>query len=93
MKRCIAVAVLSLLTACQAHHHRVGTGPTGASSESLRQFYLLFGLIRVSEADSQRLTLESTGYEIVTEYSLTDMLLQPFLLPLTLTSRTVTVYR
>lgn len=84
---------LLLLPACQTHRHRVGTGPVGAGSESLRQFYLFFGLLRISESDGQRITREATSYEIVTEYSIVDMLLQPLLLPLTMTSRTVTVNR
>jgi hypothetical protein len=85
--------ILLSLTACQTHTHRVGTGPLGAGSESNRQFYALFGLVRISEADSQRLAKDSTGYEIVTEFSFLDMLLAPLLLPLTMTTRTVTVNR
>ena len=93
IKTSLAVVALLLLTACQVHRHRVGTGPVGVGSESMRQFYIFFGLLRISESDSQRLTQEATGYEIVTEYSLIDMLLQPFLLPVTMTSRTITVKR
>lgn len=59
----------------------------------MRQLYIFFGLVRISESDSQRLAHDATGYEIVTEYSFVDMVLQPLLLPLTMTSRTITVNR
>ena len=84
---------LTSLCACQVHTHRIGAGPSGLGSDSLRQYYLLFGLVPVSEGDSQRLTQDSTSYEIVTKYSLVDMLLAPILAPLTMTSRTVQVNR
>lgn len=92
-KTTLALVALLLLTSCQVHRHRVGTGPVGAGSESMRQYFIFFGLLRISESDSQRLTHDATGYEIVTEYSFVDMLLQPLLLPVTMTSRTITVNR
>jgi len=39
----------------------------------------------------QRAANDLTSYSIRTEFSLTDFLLMPFLLPFTVTSRTVTV--
>lgn len=57
----------------------------------MRQYYLLFGLVRVNEVNVQRLASELTSYEVDTEYSFVDLLLSPLLLPLTATSRTVTV--
>ena len=69
----------------------VGLGPTGLGEVSTRQFYLLFGLIRVNEVNVQRMASDLTGYSIATEFSLVDLLLAPVLLPFTATSRTVTV--
>ena len=77
---------------CTIHHHRVGVGPNGVGSESMRQYYLFFGLIQLNEVDSQRMTRDLSGYEVVTEFSFTDFLLSPLLL-LTITTRTVTVNR
>jgi hypothetical protein len=84
-------AVLNL--GCAAHHHRVGTGQNGVGQSSMRQYYLFFGLLRLNEVDTQRLSGNLTSYEIVTERSFSDFLVMPLLLPLTVTSRTVTVYR
>jgi len=75
------------------HEHRLGLGPTGSGSESARQFYFLFGLVRTNEVDEQRMASGLTSYSVATEYGILDILLQPFLLPLTMTSRTVTVNR
>jgi hypothetical protein len=79
------------MPACVAHYHVVGLGATGSEEQSLRQYYLLFGLVRVNEVNVQRLASDLTSYEIGTEFSFVDLLLAPILLPLTATSRTVTV--
>jgi hypothetical protein len=83
----------TMSTGCSTHTHRVGAGPNGVGSESQRQYYLFFGLIRLNEADSQRLTHDAVSYEIVTEWSFVDILITTLLLPLTVTTRTVTVNR
>jgi hypothetical protein len=77
---------------CTIHRHTVGIGPNGVGEESARQFYVLFGLLRLNEVDSQRMSHEATSYLVVTKFSLVDALLSPLLF-LTVTSRTVTVYR
>ncbi len=90
----LAVALLALLCtapACEVHEHRIGNGPTGIGEESTRQFYILFGLVRFNEVNPQRIAGDYVGYQIRTEFSFIDLLLFPLLLPLTTTSRTVTV--
>ena len=93
LRSLLLVLMLLALPACQVHKHLVGGGATGLSSESQRQFYGLFGLWSVNEVDVQRMAADLTGYEVHTEYSLVDFLLMPLLLPITGTSRTITVYR
>jgi hypothetical protein len=78
---------------CVGHLHRVGLGPTGIGDESTRQYYLFFGLMAANEVDVQRMTDNLTSYSIETEFSFTDLLLAPLLLPFTITTRTVTVHR
>jgi Bor protein len=80
-----------MLPSCMYHEHRFGVGPSGTGSESARQIYLFFGLVRFNEVDEQRMAGGLQGYSVETEYSFVDLLLAPFLLPLTMTSRTVTV--
>jgi len=94
--RCSAALVLLLLLAtggCSMHRHVVGAGPQGLGEESARQLYWLFGLFRLNEVNAQNLADERTSYEIVTEQSFVDLLLFPLLIPFTVTTRTVTVYR
>ena len=79
------------LSSCLVHQHRVGGGPNGIGSATTRQYYLFFGLYRINEADSQRLTKDMTSYEVVTEFSFSDFLITALLSPLTVTSRSVTV--
>jgi len=74
-----------------AHRHFVGLGATGAEEHSVRQYYILFGFLDANDVDAQRIATGLTSYEVVTEYGIVDMLLAPFLLPLTMTSRTITV--
>lgn len=87
------IALLGLGAGCVSHHHVVGVGPTGVGEESVRQYYILFGMIAFNEVDTLRMAGGLNGYAVETSYTLTDMLLMPFLLPLTTTSRTVTVLK
>ncbi|MFK7739442.1 MAG: hypothetical protein AB8H80_03895 [Planctomycetota bacterium] len=90
-RRFALLILLFATTACVGHRHSVGLGATGTQSVQARQWYVLFGLFEANEVDAQRMADGLTSYEIVTEYSLLDILLQPLLLPLTVTTRTVTV--
>jgi hypothetical protein len=89
----LAVLLLMALGSCSVHRHRVGAGPSGIGSETRRQFYVFFGWLPLNDCDTQRITADMSSYEIVTEWSFTDFLLAPLLLPFTCTSRTVTVYK
>lgn len=90
-----AAAALSLAAlssaGCMCHTHVVGLGPTGTSSTTARQYYLLFGWASVNDVDAQRMAPDLTSYAVDTSYGFVDLLLAPFLLPFTMTSRTVVV--
>ena len=85
------LALAGSLGCCVANEHMIGLGPTGLGETSVRQYYVLFGLVQFNEVNVQRAANDLTSYSIRTEFSLTDFLLMPFLLPFTVTSRTVTV--
>lgn len=76
---------------CMAHKHVVGLGPTGLGEVSKRQYYFLFGLVNLTEVNVQNMAGNLTSYTVETEQSFTDLLLWPLLLPITVTTRTVTV--
>lgn len=86
-------ALLALCNGCAFHHHRVGSGAVGVGSTSARQYYILFGLFRLNEVDSQRFTKDAVSYDIYTEVAFTDVLLSLVLLPFTVQTRSVTVER
>lgn len=90
-RRAAVVALSFFATACVSHQHVVGLGPSGAGEQSARQYYVLFGLLQVNGVESQRLAGDLTSYSIDTRFGWWDLLLAPFLAPLTATSRTVTV--
>lgn len=76
---------------CMVHTHVVGLGATGAGEQQARQYYWLFGYVRVNEVDAQRLAPDLTSYEIESKFGFVDLLIAPFLLPFAATSRTVVV--
>lgn len=87
------VLVLAAATfgGCVSHQHTVGLGPTGTGEVVARQYYLLFGLVQVNDVDAQRMAGDLTSYQVDTRFGLVDLVLSPFLLAVTGTSRTVTV--
>lgn len=91
VRRLLAAAAAASLCGCVSHTHVVGLGPTGAGENSARQYYIFFGLVTLNSVDAQRLAPELTSYAIDTRFAFVDLLLSPLLLPLTATSRTVTV--
>lgn len=87
----LAASLLMLLCGCMGHTHVVGVGPTGLGTESVRQYYMLFGLVPLNDVDVQRVTGNLSGYEIQSDYGFMDFVLSPLLILFTGTSRTVTV--
>jgi len=91
--RLCAASFLLLIFAsgCVHHRHSVGLGATGTAEQHARQYYVLFGLISTNDVSAQRMADGLTSYTIETSYTFVDFFLQPLLLPLTMTSRTVSV--
>ena len=88
---CAFTCLLLIATGCVHHRHSIGLGATGTGEQSARQYYILFGFFGTNDVSAQRLADGLTSYTIETSYGFMDILLQPLLLPLTMTSRTVTV--
>lgn len=90
-RRSAAVLLAALAASCVSHTHVVGLGPTNSDETTVRQYYIFFGLLPLNEVDAQRMAPQMTSYAIDTRFGFVDLLLSPLLLPLTATSRTVTV--
>lgn len=83
--------LLTSLTGCMTHEHRVGAGPAGVGQSSHRQYYLFFGLMRLNEVDAQRELLGKPSFAVTTYFGFSDFVLSGLLAPLTVCTRSVTV--
>ncbi|MFN2312585.1 MAG: Bor/Iss family lipoprotein [Spirochaetia bacterium] len=95
MKKLAVLAILAMfvLGACYTQTHTVGAGPQTGETTEVRQWFVLYGLIPLTEADSQEMAAGATDYEIVTEMNLIDVVIGMFTQVVTVAPRTVTVTR
>lgn len=94
MKKFLAVAMLSLtlmFTACATNTHVIGSGPSKGEAVQARQWYALFGLIPLNTVDTKAMAGDAKNYEIKTQASATDVIINIFTQYVTVSSRTVTV--
>lgn len=97
MKRKIShIIILTVLTviliSCSAHVHRVGNGPQGSRTEEARQWYVLWGLVPINDAQTANMVpADVNDYEIKTEQSFLDVIINIFTGSVTVYSRTVKV--
>jgi len=95
MKKLAVLAILAIfvLGACYTQTHTVGAGPQTGETTEVRQWFVLYGLIPLTEADTQEMAAGATDYEIVTEMNLIDVVIGMFTQAVTVAPRTVTVTR
>ena len=106
--RCARLALLLLLlcvppglTSCHVTTFSVGMGSNCVHQETMQQYYLFFGLIRLNEVDIQRVVGDLTSYDVEVGFSyhdgvwtwasLGDFAVSLVLLPFTVTRQAVTV--
>jgi len=92
-KTIIVVMLISLLivVGCSTHIHTVGNGPQKYETIEARQWYILFGLVPLNTVDTKTMAGSATDYEIKTEQSPLDILMNIFTGQISIHSRTVTV--
>ena len=83
--------LVMMLAGCAAHTHVVGTGAAGTDVVQMRQWYALWGLVPINQADSGAMAAGATNYSIHTELSVLDWVISIFTGIVTINSRTVTV--
>ncbi len=94
MKKTVAlILIISLIVmlGCAAHIHKVGVGAKKGMTVQKRQWYALWGLAPLNQIDTREMAGDATDYEIKTEASPVDIILNFFTGYLTIVSRTVTV--
>ena len=96
MSKKVAVPLIILLIAvftlsCAVHMHTIGSGSQTGEKEQARQWYVLWGLVQINQIDTQAIAGGATDYEIRTEVSPLDFLINIPTSLVTVYSRTVTV--
>ncbi len=87
----VLVIVLLSMLACSTHIHTVGNGPTTGEEITARQWYAIMGLIPITEVNTNEMAAGATNYEIKTEATLIDGIINMFAGMVTISCRSVTV--
>ena len=87
----LVIVAVAFLVGCQTHRHVIGDGAQEWRSMSERQWYAVWGLIPINEVDTQELAEGITDYEIKTETTFLDGLMNIVTGLVTISSRTVTI--
>jgi len=95
LKKIIALttllALIIVIAGCSAHIHKIGAGSQTGEVIELRQWYVLWGLVPINNVDTNAVAGGATDYEIKTEQSALDVIINIFTSAITVYSRTVTV--
>ena len=94
LQKCLAVVLILgvlLLIGCAAHVHKVGNGAQGNDIMMERQWYVLYGLVPINEVDTNAMAGEATDYEIMTQHTGLDVIINIFTGVISVNSRTVIV--
>ena len=94
LRKCSAVVLILgvlLLIGCAAHVHKVGNGAQGNDIMMERQWYVLYGLVPINEVDTNAMAGEATDYEIMTQHTGLDVIINIFTGAISINSRTVIV--
>lgn len=87
----ILIVGILFVVGCSTHIHKVGNGAQGNDMMEMRQWYVLFGLVPLNEVNTQAMAGEANDYEIKTEHTVLDFVINIFTGVVSVNSRTVTV--
>src|SRR5437867_4140181 len=87
----VLVSFLFALAGCAVHMHKIGTGAAGSDVLKQRQWYVLWGLVPLNTVDTSTMAAGASNYDIRTETSFLDVVINIFTGIVTVNSRTVTV--
>lgn len=94
LRKCLAVALILgifVVIGCSTHIHKVGNGPQGNDMMIGRQWYVLFGLVPINIVDTNAMAGGATDYEIITQHTPIDIVINIFTGVISVNSRTVAV--
>lgn len=87
----LVLIIVLLFIGCSTNIHTIGNGPQKNEVQEARQWYVLYGLVPLNEVNTLEMAGNATDYEIKTEQSFLDGLINCFTSAVSVTSRTVTV--
>lgn len=87
----LLIAVVFTMTSCFTHKHIVGNGPRGNTVVTERQWYVLWGLVPLNNPDTKAMAGGAQDYEITTQTSFLDIIINIFTGYITIYSRTIEV--
>jgi hypothetical protein len=88
----VLVAALSM-SGCFSQQFVVGTGAQSGQMQETREWYILWGLVPISQADSKAMAGDAQNYTVKTEFSPVDVIIGIFTGIITVQPKTVTVTR
>lgn len=87
----VLAAMLVAVSGCSMHMHKIGNGAAGTDVTMQRQWYVLWGLVPINTVDTATMAAGASDYDIKTEASFLDVVINIFTGAVTVYSRTVTV--
>ena len=87
----VLVMVSMSLSSCMTNRHTIGKGSQTGVVEKSRQWYALWGLVKLGESDTNKMVGDTTDYKIETYYGGVDWLINFFLGVFSIQSRTIKV--
>lgn len=87
----LILIIVLLVIGCSTNIHTIGNGPQKNEVQQVRQWYILYGLIPLNEVNTLEMAGNATDYEIKTEQTFLDGLINCFTSAVSVTARSVTV--
>lgn len=87
----LLIIAMLFVIGCAAHTHKVGKGAQGYDITAARQWYVLWGLVPINDADTNAMAAGATDYEITTSITPVDFIINAIGSYITVNCRTVTV--
>lgn len=87
----LVLLIALVFVGCAAHTYQMGSGPQGNEVVQARQWYALWGLVQIGDADITGMIGDAQNYEVRTAQEPVDVVINIFTSYITVTSRTVTV--
>ena len=87
----VLLLMFATVTSCMTNRHTVGNGAQTGAVQTSRQWYALWGLVRLGDKDTKTMTDDTTDYTVETYYGAVDWIINFFLGGFSIKSRTIKV--